>query len=71
MYGHYGLKHHTVEISGVVTMQDGQTNKQGSLDAGRLSFSRMPSETGYRTEGYKWIDGMDLRAGICLEHLQC
>ena len=28
MYGVYGLKHHTVEISGDVTDPDGQTNKR-------------------------------------------
>ena len=28
MYGMYGLKHHTVEISGDVTDPDGQTNKR-------------------------------------------
>ena len=28
MYGLYGLKHHTVEISGDVTDPDGQTNNK-------------------------------------------
>ena len=34
MYGLYGLKHHTAEISGDVTMRDGgdeQTNEQGKI----------------------------------------
>ena len=49
MYGLYGLKHHTVEISGDVTMRDGRTNERRRrtredratqpLDAGRLSFA--------------------------------
>ena len=37
MYGLYGLKHHTVEISGDVTDPDERTNKQqGKI--GLLSF---------------------------------
>ena len=37
MYGLYGLKHHTVEISGDVTDPDGRTNKQqGNIEL--LSF---------------------------------
>ena len=32
MYGLYGLKHHTVEISGDVTMQDGETNEEGKIE---------------------------------------
>ena len=47
MYGLYGLKHHTVEISGDVT-DAGRTNERRQtrednatqpLDAGRLSFA--------------------------------
>ena len=48
MYGLYGLKHHTVEISGDVT-DVRQTDKEQTredwatqpLDAGRLSFAKM------------------------------
>ena len=42
MYGLYGLKHHTVEISGGVTRRDGRTREDNAtqpLDAGRLSFA--------------------------------
>ena len=47
MYGLYGLKHHTVEISGDVTMRDRRTDERQTrednatqpLDAGRLSFA--------------------------------
>ena len=46
MYGLYVLKHHTVEISGDVTMWDGRTDGQTRedratqpLNAGRLSFA--------------------------------
>ena len=38
MYGLYGLKHHTVEISGDVTDPDEQTNKQQQGKIGLLSF---------------------------------
>ena len=48
MYGLYGLKHHTVEISEDVTRRVGQTNEQTRkdratqpLDAGRLSFAKI------------------------------
>ena len=34
MYGLYGLKHHTVEISGDVTDPDEQTNKQTTSEYG-------------------------------------
>ena len=38
MYGLYGLKHYTVEISGDVTDPDGQTNEQQQGKIGLLSF---------------------------------
>ena len=55
MYGFYGLKHHTVEIGGDVTMRDGRTDGRTTNEQGKIMLLSLWMLEGWVSQQYHLV----------------